>query len=114
LEKECYKGGTDLEIKILRRTPQELRLEIEEEGHTLCNLLEAVLLEDENVEFAGYDVPHPLVSNTIFFIRTKNGKKPEEALIRAIEKIRKRGKELSRKIEKALKEWEKKEKCSGG
>ncbi|RJS93402.1 DNA-directed RNA polymerase subunit L [Candidatus Bathyarchaeota archaeon] len=113
MEKKRYKGGIDLEIRVLRRNSQELKLEIEGEGHTLCNLLESVLLEDENVEFAGYDVPHPLVSNTTFFIRTKKGKKPEEALVGAIEKIRQRGKELGQEIEKALQEWEKKEKASG-
>jgi len=102
-------GGMGLQLKILKRNSQELKLEIEGEGHTFCNLLESVLLEDENVEFAGYDVPHPLVSNTIIFIRTKKGKKPEEALIEAIEKIRKRGRELNQEISSALEEWRKKE-----
>jgi len=98
-----------LKLKILKRNSQELKLEIEGEGHTFCNLLESVLLEDKNVEFAGYDVPHPLISNTILFIRTKKGKKPEEALIGAIEKIQQRGRELNLKINNALEEWKKKE-----
>jgi len=98
-----------LQLKILKRNSQELKLEIEGEGHTFCNLLESVLLEDKDVEFAGYDVPHPLIANTIVFIRTKKGKKPEEALIEAIEKIRKRGRELNQEINRALEEWEKKE-----
>jgi len=98
-------GGMIMQLKILRRTPQELKLEIEGEGHTFCNLLESVLLEDKEVEFAGYDVPHPLVSNTILSIRTKKGKKPEEALVEAIEKIRQRGRELSQEIDKALEMW---------
>jgi len=98
-----------LQLKILKRNSQELKLEIEGEGHTFCNLLESVLLEDKDVEFAGYDVPHPLIANTTVFIRTKKGKKPEEALIEAIEKIRKRGRELNQEINRALEEWEKKE-----
>ncbi|HIE18298.1 TPA: DNA-directed RNA polymerase subunit L [Candidatus Bathyarchaeota archaeon] len=97
-----------MQLKILRRTPQELKLEIEGEGHTFCNLLESVLLEDNEVEFAGYDVPHPLVSNRILSIRTKKGKKPEEALIDAIEKIRRRGRELNQEINNALELWMKK------
>jgi len=105
-------GGTGLQLKILKRNSQELKLEIEGEGHTFCNLLESVLLEDRSVEFAGYDVPHPLISNTIIFIRTKKGKKPEEALIEAIEKIRQRGRELSQEINNALKEWKEKEATS--
>mgnify|MGYP000548295211 CR=1 FL=1 len=101
--------GRFLQLKILKRNSQELKLEIEGEGHTFCNLLESVLLEDKDVEFAGYDVPHPLIANTTVFIRTKKGKKPEEALIEAIEKIRKMGRELNQEINRALEEWEKKE-----
>ena len=40
------------------------------------------LLEDKTVEFAGYDVPHPLASNPIIYIRMKGKTAPEEALIR--------------------------------
>jgi len=98
-----------LELKIVKRNPQELKLEITGEGHTFFNLLESVLLEDQDVEFAGYDVPHPLFPNTILFVRTKKGKKPEEALIGAIEKIRQRGRELNQKINDAIEEWRKKE-----
>ena len=98
-----------MQLKILKRNSQELKLEIEGEGHTFCNLLESVLLEDKDVEFAGYDVPHPLIANTTVFIRTKKGKKPEEALIEAVEKIRRRGRELNQEINRALEEWEKKE-----
>jgi len=98
-----------MELRVLRRTPNELKIEIEGEGHTFCNLLESVLLEDKMVEFAGYDVPHPLISNAIFFIRTKEGKRPEEALIEAIEKIRRKGKELSQEFNDALKMWNKKQ-----
>jgi len=100
-------GGTDLQLKILRRNSRELKLEIEGEGHTFCNLLESVLLEDKDVEFAGYDVPHPLISNTIFFIRTKKGKTPEEALSEAIGKIRQRGRELNQEIVNAIESWNK-------
>ena len=96
-----------MKLKVLRRAAQELKLEIEGEGHTLCNLLESVLLEDKDVEFAGYDVPHPLISNTIFFIRTKKGKKPEDALVEAIEKIRLMGQEFSEAIKSALEAWKK-------
>jgi len=98
-----------LELKILKKNAQELKLEIKGEGHTFCNLLESVLLEDKDVEFAGYDVPHPLISNTILFVRTKKGKTPEEALIGAIEKIRQRGRELNQKINDAIEEWKKRE-----
>ncbi len=93
-----------MQLRVLKRAPGELKIEIAGEGHTLCNLLESVLLEDEDVEFAGYDIPHPLISNPVISIHTKNGKKPEEALKEAVEKILQRGKELAEEFNKALEE----------
>jgi len=95
-----------LQLRVLKRAPGELKIEIAGEGHTLCNLLESVLLEDEDVEFAGYGIPHPLISNPVISIHTKNGKKPEEALKEAVEKILQRGKELAEEFNKALEEWQ--------
>ena len=46
------------------------------------------LQEEPEVDFAGYDVPHPLVSSPIVYVRMKNGRKPEEALLSAVEKVR--------------------------
>jgi len=98
-----------LQIKILKDTSQELKLEIAGEGHTLCNLLEKTLLEDETVEIAGYDIPHPLTSNTILYIRTKEGRDPKEALKEALERIAETGRSLREAFEEALEEWRKAE-----
>ena len=46
------------------------------------------LIEDKTVEFAGYDVPHPLASSPIIYVRMKGDAKPEDALIKAVEKVR--------------------------
>jgi DNA-directed RNA polymerase subunit L len=94
-----------LKLKVLKRTENELKIEVEGEGHTLCNLLESVLLEDSDVEFAGYNIGHPLISNPKIYIRTKGGKKPDQALREAVEKILQRGRELNEKFNKALEEW---------
>ncbi len=93
-----------MQLKVSERKPNELRIEIEGEGHTFCNLLESVLLEDEEVEYASYDIKHPLVANPILVIRTKGKVKPETALKRAAEKILQRGKELGEEFSKALSE----------
>lgn len=60
-----------VKIKVLKKTGNELKIEVEGAGHGLCNLLQKKLLEDENVDMAGYDVPHPLVSNPIIYVRMK-------------------------------------------
>lgn len=96
-----------MQLRVLKRTSEELKIEVEGEGHTFCNLLESILLEDEDVEFASYNVPHPLISNTIISIQTRKGKKPEEALRIAVEKILQRGNELSEAFSKAAEAWQK-------
>ena len=88
---------------MLKKTGNELKIEVEGAGHTLCNLLQKKLLEDENVELAGYDIPHPLASNPIIYVRTKGGVTPEEALLKAVEKVRETGREFSGEFQKALK-----------
>jgi DNA-directed RNA polymerase subunit L len=61
------------------------------------------LLEDKKVEFAGYDVPHPLASNPIIYVRTKGTYKPEDALIEATEKVREANDAFGKELDRALK-----------
>lgn len=91
-----------MKVKILKRTANELKLEVEGIGHTLCNLLQKRLLEDENVALAGYDIPHPLASNPIIYVRTNGDVKPEEALRKAVKKAREINKEFGKELKKAL------------
>ncbi len=97
-----------MKIKVLKRTSNELKIEIEGEGHTFCNVLQKALLEDDATEMAGYDLPHPLTSNPTIYIQTKKGLKPETAIRNAVKKIRKQNKEFKATFEKALKEWQQK------
>jgi DNA-directed RNA polymerase subunit L len=92
-----------MEIKTLKKTPNELRIEIEGVGHTVCNLLQKRLVEDEDVDLAGYDVPHPLASSAIIYVRTKGSVRPEAALQKALEKVRETDKEFSKELQRALK-----------
>jgi DNA-directed RNA polymerase subunit L len=92
-----------MKVNVLKRTPNELRIEVEGAGHTIGNLLQKELLEEENVDFAGYDIPHPLVSNPIIYIRTKGKVKPEQVLKNAIEKTREVNKEFGKELSRALK-----------
>lgn len=92
-----------MEIKTLKRTSNELRIEVEGIGHTICNLLQKRLVEDESVDLAGYDVPHPLASSSIIYVRTKGDVSPEKALRVAVEKVRKVNKEFGKEFQRALK-----------
>jgi DNA-directed RNA polymerase subunit L len=92
-----------LKIEVLKKTANELKIEVEGAEHGLCNLLQKKLLEDERVDLAGYDVPHPLASNPVIYVRMKGTAKPENALIRAAEKAREANSVFSKALEKALK-----------
>jgi len=92
-----------MKVNVLKKTKNELKIEVEGAGHTLCNLLQRKLLEDENVDMAGYDIPHPLASNPVFYVRTKGNVAPEEAILRAVSKLLDVSEEFGKALEKALK-----------
>jgi DNA-directed RNA polymerase subunit L len=92
-----------LKVKVLKKAGNELKIEVEGAGHGLCNLLQKKLLEDKRVDLAGYDVPHPLASNPVIYVRTKGAAKPEDALVTAAEKAREVNKAFGKALEKALK-----------
>lgn len=77
-----------MKIKILQQTKDELKIEIEGAGHGVCNLLQKKLLENKTVDQAGYDVPHPLESNPVIYVRMKGKGSPKQALIDAAQEAR--------------------------
>ncbi len=97
-----------MRVEFLKRTSNELKLKIEGEGHTLCNLLQKTLLEDDTIEMAGYDVPHPLVDSAIVYVHTKGKRRAETAVKEATEKIIARNKDFKKSFTKALKDWQRK------
>ncbi len=92
-----------MKIKVLKRSDNELKIELEGASHGLCNLLQKRLLEDRTVDFAGYDVPHPLASNPTVYIRMKGSVKPEDALVKAIEKIKEANDAFSKELNRVFK-----------
>jgi DNA-directed RNA polymerase subunit L len=92
-----------LKINVLKKTDKELKIEIEGAGHGVCNLLQKKLLEEKSVDMAGYNVPHPLASNPVIYVRTKGAAKPEDALRKAAEKALEANAAFAKELEKALK-----------
>ena len=92
-----------MKINVVTKSGNELKLEIVGGTHGLCNLLTKRLLEDKSVDFAGYDVPHPLASSPNIYIRMKGKAKPEDALLRAIEKVRTANGAFSKELDRVLK-----------
>ena len=89
-----------MEVRILKKERNELKVELTGEDHTLCNLIQNTLLMDENVELAGYDLPHPLSRKPVIYIRTNKGVKAEKSLEKALNKISKRADEFLEKFSK--------------
>lgn len=69
---------------------------LDQGGHTLGALLQEVLYSDENVDFVGYDIPHPLRNVMVLRFHTK--KSPESILKIAADTI----KEYCAVVEKGL------------
>jgi len=98
----------EMRIKVLKKTSNELKIEVEGEGHTLCNVIQKVLLEDDTIEMAGYHIQHPLIGNAIMYVHTKGKRRPEATVREAAKKIGGQCKEFRNSFEKALKEWQRK------
>jgi DNA-directed RNA polymerase subunit L len=96
--------GTRMKIKVLERTSNKLKIEIEGVGHSFCNVLQKALLDEDGIDITGYNQPHPLVSNPIVYVQTKGQLKPEIAIQNAVKRIRKQNKDFRKIFEKALKE----------
>ena len=92
-----------MKVKVLSKSENELKIEIEGGTHGICNLLQKRLLEDKTVEFAGYDIPHPLASNPIIYLRMKGNTKPETALIKAVQKVRETNDAFGKELDRVLK-----------
>jgi len=92
-----------MKVKVLKKTDNELKIEIEGSGHGVCNLLQKRLLEDKTVDQAGYDVPHPLASNPVIYLRMKGKAKPETALLEAADNALEGNAAFAKALKAALK-----------
>ncbi len=92
-----------MKVNVLKKSDNELKIEIQGSSHGLCNLIQKRLLEDEHVDFAGYDVPHPLASSPIIYIKMKGKYKPEDALVAAAKKVEKTNDAFGKELERVLK-----------
>ena len=98
-----------MKVKILRRNKKELEIEIQGEGHTLCNVLQEALISDGRVDLAGYDIPHPLTPVPRIYVRTKNRTRSnsEKVLEDAIREVQKQTEIFKKALAKAFTEQEK-------
>lgn len=86
-----------MEIKIKKESKKEFEFEVIGEK-TILNPLKQKLLENEDVEYAEWDVKHPLTSNPEFYVRVKKGD-AKEIVKKAIKELRKEIKEIQNQLE---------------
>ena len=92
-----------MKIKILKQTDNELKIELEGAGHGVCNLLQKKLLENKDVDQAGYDVPHPLANIQVIYVRMKGTAKPKDALLEAAQGARETNQAFGKALKAVLK-----------
>ena len=75
-----------MEIEIIEKSGNSIKLKIIGESHTLCNALKGKLADNKDVTFVGYRKEHPLLDYSIFTLKTKKGN-AEETLMNAVKEI---------------------------
>ena len=105
MESASKQDEKKMEIKVLNKTKNALKIEIDGEGHSFCNILQKTLIKNKDVEFAGYNVPHPLTNKAIVEIKVKGSKKPEKLLITSAKEIGVTADEFKEKMIKAINKY---------
>lgn len=89
-------------IEIIRDTKLELIFIVHGESHGICNALRHILMKNPDVEYAVYNIDHPLTGEPEMTIKTKRGKRPRDALKKAASELLDETKELKKLIEEDI------------
>ncbi|RLG51634.1 MAG: hypothetical protein DRN96_02305 [Thermoproteota archaeon] len=76
-----------MKVSEVKRRDGGIVLLIDGERHTIPNLVVEELNKMEEVEWAGYQLTHPLESKVYLTIKVKKGAEPLETLIKALDKL---------------------------
>ncbi len=89
-----------MELKIVEKEKNSLKIILMGEGHTFANLLRKNLKKDEHVTYAAYKVGHPLLDREqpVLFLETDGKETPAEALKKAAHKIKEQINEFGKQI----------------
>lgn len=92
----------EMDIRILRRTSNELVIEVSGEDDTLGNLISKEAMRHPKVIYSTYRIPHPLQDKLEIVIRFQEGADPGEILSEIVENIYKVLEEFRREVNKKL------------
>ena len=96
-----------MRLEVLSKSDEEnfIELRILGEGHSLCVPLRAALFEDEDVEFAGYRIKHPLMPEPVLYVKTNGKKTPIQAIKDALKILIEKIDDFSTKFTEELDEF---------
>ena len=93
-----------MELRVIDKTEEELRIEVAGEDHTFMNVLKGALLETSGVDAATYDMnPEQSGGQTepILSIKTEPGLDPLDALGTAADRVQEKTADFRRAFEAA-------------
>jgi len=73
-------------MRVIKKEDYFLKVELVGEDHTIANLIAKYAIRHPNVTYAAYNIEHPLVSNPVLIIRTRD-KRAVEVFREVLEKI---------------------------
>lgn len=79
----------DENFKIIEEKTLELTFSVDDESHGVFNALRHILMQNPDVEYAVYNIDHPLTGKPEMTIKTKRGKRPRIVLKQAAEELQK-------------------------
>lgn len=91
-----------MDLKLLQKEKNEIKLQIEDPDDTLIYPLLTQLLKDEDVAEASYAVGHPMLDKPVLYIKTRKAQ-PKSALQRAAESLASQYSDAKKLLEKELK-----------
>jgi len=91
-----------MEVEVKEKSNTELEVRIKGETYTLIVPIAEKLSEFDEVVFAGYDVPHPLVEEGVIYLRVREGSDPLSLLRKATEMVIKEFEELESSFKEEL------------
>ncbi|OYT40848.1 MAG: RNA polymerase [Desulfurococcales archaeon ex4484_58] len=91
-----------MEIRVIRKTENELILEIEGEDHTLGNLLVKEALNHPDIIYASYRIPHPLQNKLELYFTFRSKSDMEKVLCEIVENIHRYLSEFKKEVEEKI------------
>jgi DNA-directed RNA polymerase subunit L len=95
-----------LKINVTKEEGDYIEMEFSGEGHTLLNLIQSNLLEDQNVEMAGYSKPHPLMDRAKLFVKLRQGEAHLDVVKRAASRADGKLDEFLKEFDRSLREFQ--------